>query len=467
MVGLDLNADSRRQDNGEPLAVRVKDVSRLPTSPLVTGFNLEAPAAGFGSDVFAFPIHGWVLGARSPAVSVELFSGGHLARSIPVNVSRPDVVRVFPEANTDMAGFFDAIGVTGLMQTFDLEVVATFADGSRQSIAMIRGEHDSLVPTALPGIRPILLTSLGRSGTTWMMRLLGGHPQIVVHDRYPYELDAAGYWSHMMRVLSDPADFAEATDPHALVADPSRVWRNPYHSHVVEHPELKLMLGRQYVRQLAAFCLRSIDDWYATMARAQGRPEVLYFAEKCGPTHVPVALWNLYPAAKEIFLVRDLRDMASSALAFNRKRGYSALGRLPDEDNERYFQRLRESGECLLASWLQRRDRAHLVYYEDLVRDPVRTVVRMLEYLELDATPQLVERMLDQSSSPTEEIEWHCTSPSLADSVGRWKREPRQLRDLLHAAYRGLLAQFGYSAETEPQPASDDSKPDSRPDNAS
>ncbi len=75
-------------------------------------------------------------------------------------------------------------------------------------------------------------------------------------------------------------------------------------------------------------CQDSIEDWYTTLARNQSQDAPVYFAEKhMWPNFLPVLTWELYPQAKEIFLVRDFRDMVCSILAFDRKRGYPGFGR--------------------------------------------------------------------------------------------------------------------------------------------
>ena len=38
-------------------------------------------------------------------------------------------------------------------------------------------------------------------------------------------------------------------------------------------------------------------------------------------------MWELYPRAREVILVRDFRDMVSSMFAFNAKRGFQGFRR--------------------------------------------------------------------------------------------------------------------------------------------
>src|SRR5207248_557150 len=65
--------------------------------------------------------------------------------------------------------------------------------------------------------------------------------------------------------------------------------------------------GRQYVEDLAGFCQRSIEDFYLQIGTMQERRNPRYFAEKYIPTQLPRIMWELYPKAREVFLVRDFR----------------------------------------------------------------------------------------------------------------------------------------------------------------
>jgi len=174
----------------------------------------------------------------------------------------------------------------------------------------------------------------------------------------------------------------------------------------------------------------------------------VYFAEKHQwPNYIPVLMWELYPKAKEIFLVRDFRDMVFSILAFDRKRGFPGFGRPEGRSDEDYVRiELREMALNLRKSWVTRRDRAHLVRYEDLVFDPLDTARGLLEYLELDASPGHVQQLLAAGSADSEEVRQHRTSQRAEESIGRWRREgDEQFRDLCNEVFGDILGDFGYS----------------------
>ena len=341
------------------------------------------------------------------------------------------------------------LGVVGLRPEFDLDVQAVLENGRRVPMAHIRARHEPLRTGYDPVLRPIAVTCLGRSGTTWLMRMLGHHPEIVVYDRHPYEQAYAKYWMHMLRVLSQPADHINSYGHQTFHNEIWMLGYNPFYDVPAQQTEgTREWLGREYVERLARFCQQNIDSLYSSIAVAQGQQPPTYFAEKHQwPNYIPVLMWEIYPKAKEIFLVRDFRDMVFSILAFDRQRGFSGFGRPEGSSDEDYVRKeLREMALNLRKSWITRQDRAHLVRYEDLVFNPVDTARGMLEYLELDASPAQVEQLLAGGAGDSKELRDHRTSERAEESIGRWRREgDERFRELCNEVFGDILGDFGYS----------------------
>ena len=182
------------------------------------------------------------------------------------------------------------------------------------------------------------------------------------------------------------------------------------------------------------------------IAAAGGGSRPTFFAEKCLPeNNVPQLLWELYGDAREIFLTRDFRDMVCSIRAFNEKRGRDAFGTTGLEGDEAFIRQLAPSVDGLRAQWRARRDRAHLVRYEDLVMRPRETLAGALAYLGTDAGDGLVDAMLAQAGEEIPGMADHRTAASGGASVGRWERGPaRGLRRLCEEAFGPALEEFGY-----------------------
>ena len=165
------------------------------------------------------------------------------------------------------------------------------------------GSHARAPPAAAHRLRadssrPIAVTCLGRSGTTWLMRMLASHPEIVVYRRFPYESTPAKYWMHMLRVLSEPANMVQSTQPDTFHNDVWAVGNNPYYDdRRSRRSRLARLVRREYVERLARFCQRSIDDWYTTLAADPGPGGArLLRREAQWPNYIPVLMWELYPA---------------------------------------------------------------------------------------------------------------------------------------------------------------------------
>ncbi len=64
----------------------------------------------------------------------------------------------------------------------------------------------------------------------------------------------------------------------------------------------------------------AVESFYREYASARNRTTPAFFAEKLAP-HCRWLMRQLYPQAREIFLVREPRDTLASVLAFHARHG--------------------------------------------------------------------------------------------------------------------------------------------------
>ena len=437
----------------------VQDISLLPErGELLLGFEIDSPTAGSGHDLYVLHMIGWVVGRDSAAVSVEIVHNDRVIRTVPVRGQRADLAADagFPP-ETDCV-FHALVGLLGLGLEPGLSLVVVLEDGSRAPVGSIALRRQALVAEYVPRIPPLVVTTLGRSGSTWLLQMLASHPQVVVFRRFPYESTPAKYWLHALRVLCEPVNFVESQQPDTF-DDPWWVGNNPYHDdRVYEQDRLSDWFARSHVESLASSTKQTIDDWYTTLATVQAQSDVSYFAEKhVWPTYLPDLIWELYPRTKEIFLVRDFRDMAHSILAFDAQRGYAGFGRPDGSSDEEYMRgEMRRMVDDLHRAWVARRDRAHLVRYEDLVLEPRETLTSMLGYLGLDSGPETVDQVLAHGAEQVltlpgfsyepSEIASHRTQEDLKATIGRWRSEGSEsFRTLAEEVFGEALREFGYA----------------------
>jgi hypothetical protein len=426
--------------------VEVKDVVKNVPGSGVIAHSIDCPRPGDSSDEYVVEVGGWVVAGPVPAVSVEVLVSGVFVTSIPVNLVRPDVAELHAAAAHVPTGYSARVAVLGLPARCRLDLKLVLEDESRLHLGRALVEHSVSAADVECRFLPLMLTSLGRTGTTWLMRLLSEHPGIVAHRSYPYESMMARYWAHQLRVLSAPADILLSCSPDSFAADLWRVGHNPFYGDLtLGAPHIQRWLGRTYVDRLVAFTRESIEGFYAMLASQQGQCDEGYFAEKSLPDHLPWILWDLYPRAREIILVRDIRDVLCSMMSFNAKRGTASFGREDAGDDLEFVDLLARDFRLLHVAWKERESRVKLVRYEDLVLDPVRTLLGILEYLDLDTRRAVVEEMISGARVLTDDLTGHRTSPSPSASIGRWRNDlDPALASACENSMSDLLSEFGY-----------------------
>src|SRR5690606_10184942 len=147
-----------------------------------------------------------------------------------------------------------------------------------------------------PHYSPISMLGLPRSGTTLLMRYLGAHPRVIHVPRYPYEMIGLNYWLHLFRVLTASADHQRSSHPNTFLKDEHFIGHHPHFTDVYD-PVLAQWFREQYIPDIAALALRSLDGVYRAMAVAQDKMDAVWFAEKVSSVPSFGLQWTFYPRA--------------------------------------------------------------------------------------------------------------------------------------------------------------------------
>jgi hypothetical protein len=440
------------------MSVRIEGIEHLHfSSPRLWGAWLDCPVAPVQHDGHDFELCGWALGRGKVVVAVEVVLDDPLLRdspywlpaviqSIRVNYSRPDVAERFPqEPISARSGFRCMISTTGLPQQFDLLLRAVLGNGKRAPFAVIRGTRQSVVTTYEPRHNPAVVTFLGRSGSTWIMRLLADHPAIVTYGGYPYEAQVSAHWAHMFHVLTRSAERNQADHLRGCFAQPDWVGPNPFYVlPEITDSGMHSWFAQAHPAMLAEFCQRSVDSFYRQAARASGRESAKYFLEKWGLGSPHEPLNELFPGMKEIILVRDPRDVICSVFSFNAKRGYSDFGRQYFDNDCDYIDSQGVVVRQLLHRVRRRGAQACVVRYEELVQHPEATLAEVLHYLELEHSPQIIRGMIERASIDGS-LEGHRTAADPGASIGRWQRDlDEETQARCQEAFAEVLQAFDY-----------------------
>jgi Sulfotransferase family len=425
----------------------VTEVSQRASEGALAGGAIDRPAAGDELAAWTLDVRGWAVGEQGPAEAVQGIHEGSVLWQVAPRLDRPRIAAEHPQAGTDRLGFYALQSVLALPPRHEIEVQALLAGGRHEPIGSIVAERAPLVTGFRPRRRPILITTFGRTGSMLLMRLLVSHPEVLSFKPHRFEQRIAGYWIDALLTLGDPVSYLSGVAPQADVDD--RTWWLGNEAPMpwpLRAEGVQEWLGGDAVEELALVAQQRIDALYERIAAEIGGAEAPFFAEKSSLRVSSVAA-ELYPEGRELFLVRDFRDMVASVFAFNRKRGVTGFGRGKAGSDREYVEWLGGWAASLARAWERRRERAHLVRYEDLAREPEQTLGALLAYVGADASATTITRMLYQLSAEVPELSEHRTTESLQHSIGRWRTDLEPgVREACDRAFGDALALFGYES---------------------
>lgn len=182
-----------------------------------------------------------------------------------------------------------------------------------------------------------------------------------------------------------------------------------------------------------------------------------------------------YP--RVIYIVRDPRDVAVSFYYYNLKVRVIPDGYPMDEFVERwiaanvvgYADRV-GSWEDHVLSWVRLREGKpgfRLVRYEDLLADPVKELTALASLLNIDATPERIERAVRLSSAghmqsleKTQSQQWTATKGTRQDiafvreaKAGGWRNKLSAAAvRTIENAWGSTMKELGYELVCEPKP---------------
>ena len=112
--------------------------SQKDTSDFLHGFSLDQVKSPEENDSDYLFVNGWVIGKKSPAVSVIFTCNDEVLSETPVKNYRPDVSEVFPVPGASYSGFQAYISVVGMSSELKLQIQAVLEDNSKVSLGYIQ-----------------------------------------------------------------------------------------------------------------------------------------------------------------------------------------------------------------------------------------------------------------------------------------------------------------------------------------
>lgn len=431
-------------------AVKITNVEVEAPGPGLLGAHIDHPVASAAADSYAVEVRGWAIGADAPVVAIEVSLG---ARKTILKASpgepRPDVGSEFPDVpHAQSSGFRTLVGVLENRARFGMEVHARLSDGSRVRIGRLEGERRPIRADFEPTIQPLMLNTIGRSGSTWLAWVLSCHPEVVGYRPMQFETRVATYWTSVFQGLAQPRSYLSQLVTTNLESD-RRWWLGDgaRSTPKIDDPSLEGWLGGDAVEDVAAMCQARIDAFFRQLSVDRDKPDARFFLEKFLLEPVVLdLLTELYGGTREIILVRDFRDVASSVLAFNRKRGFQAFGREHVDSDVEYIHSVASKQALgVLQRWEERKDDAHLVRYEDLLTEPETTLERAFGFVGVDPSAEVVGKTLERAENDAPSMDHHRTATDPSATIGRWRDDlSAELISACAESLDPMLEAFGY-----------------------
>lgn len=458
--------------NSEMATVEIINIEQEKISQDLWGYRIEEPVVGHIGHNYHIKISGWILSKIPGPLNIEISHDGVVLRNIPVNQNRHDVAKIYPSVhNSKESGFSSAIGLIGLplKSTTQIFINVILSDQKKILIGIIDLKRlNSIKTDYAPTLKPIVLNCMGRSGTTWIMRLLGEHPNILVAGGYPYEILATQYWLHLVKVLSEPANTIESTPPlHSFQQKLNWIGHHP--SYQLRFTETASWFGQDYQKQLLKFCQQSIDSFYSQIASSKEKlithknEYPIYFVEKYHTNYSLDILDEMYPDYPEILLVRDFRDVLCSQNAFFGRKNKHLQNTFfnknvtPNDQilemQKKYINDFTQNSVIpILHRWRKYRDKIYLVHYEDIVLFPEETLTSIYRYLGLKHTPEIVLDILKKATADVDMLNKHKTSSDPKASIGRWQSDLSDIvKSFCMESLGEALEEFGYTQSIDEQ----------------
>jgi len=276
----------------------------------------------------------------------------------------------------------------------------------------------------------LVVTGAAKSGTTWLQRMLNSHPEVYCPGEGKFREFFLGFAS-------------AANEYNKVVANTNRVVYTEGGAFYQPWDDANVVAGIQFLIALS----------WATSHHDKDLSRVRYIGDKDTQYCDNIEIWRdqVLKDARFVHVVRDGRDSAVS-IAFHKKRTGTFK---EDADFHKFLEtyargwanRVRVMREAFAAC----PERYHEVRYEDLLADPESYLGRILEFLGVESTPQIISRIVEENSfrrlsGGRESGQENPNSFYRKGVAGDWQTHfDEHARRIFNEGSGGMLASLGYA----------------------
>jgi hypothetical protein len=362
----------------------------IPTGVYV---GIETPKFRDQVSSLVIEIAGWIAQSRNcelpPPSSIAIYANGEEWLSAPIELARPDVgpglkSKYGEDITTNLNGFSFLLPVhLSMVPSATYKLVVVHGPVRDPAYAVAEISFTPIDPDG-PGwqlsdpIQPVLINSIGRSGSSLLCRMLAANRHCYVSRSMNQfgELQVLDFVSRVIAVLSSQGSSAELNRPESrpdFYSVPAPTFCSPVLRQLNTGEEFETDLSAPLTRQAAQFARGVLLEHVGQIRRRND--DVKFLVEKTWNSFNVNHIRLLFGATKEVFVVRDPKAFWASQLAFHKKSLTNAAA--VHVHNEATADRLLR----LARAWRDRYMESYLVRYEELISQPRETLKGIFSYL--------------------------------------------------------------------------------------
>jgi len=280
-------------------------------------------------------------------------------------------------------------------------------------------------------LKPVIICGTGRCGSTLLMQLLATSDKFFIPSSYPFE-------SRFLYYLEALATMSTMENSTKLLAD--TILRDPtlkkIYSGILYHPfGLREFVNSEVMRvEIFRHFYIAFSKSILSESKKQNPPS--YYAEKSMGFRVPDIFSHIYPVIINLF--RDPRDILSSVMQFNQKRGYFSFAWTDTDTPFSYAKRMLPAYRLMLEKSKLHLEREFSIKYEDMVLKKDDITLLLKKTLNIHVNNEEVFNNIEQYRQ-------HMTSKTAKLSVGKWKTNlDKSVLDLFDSELGEHLIDSGY-----------------------